>query len=57
MHDGLENAVLSAGLCHLANISYRSGRRLTLESGPTFVHDPEADKLLTRPVYRKPYIV
>jgi hypothetical protein len=56
LHDGIDNAYLSASLCHLANISYRVGRKLTLESGPTFANDPEANKLLTR-VYRKPYVV
>ncbi len=57
LHDPLENAVLSAGLCHLANISYRTGRKLTLEAGPKFTGDSEANKMLTRPVYRKPYVV
>lgn len=57
LHDGLDNAVLSAGLCHLANISYRTGRKLNLEEGPKFADDPEADKYLTRPAYRKPYVV
>jgi predicted dehydrogenase len=56
LHDGLDNAMLSAGLCHLANISYRTGRKLTLEAGPKFVNDAEANKLLTRD-YRKPYVV
>jgi predicted dehydrogenase len=56
LHDGLENAYLSAGLCHLANISYRVGRKLTIESGPKFTNDPDANKLLTRN-YRKPYVV
>ena len=56
LHDGLANAVLSAGLCHLANISYRTGRKLTLDAGPNFINDPEAAKLLTRD-YRKPYVV
>jgi predicted dehydrogenase len=56
LHDEIANAYLSASLCHLANISYRVGRRLTLEDGPKFVNDPEADKLLTRD-YRKPYVV
>jgi predicted dehydrogenase len=56
LHDGLDNAYLSASLCHLANISYRVGRKLTLESGPTFKNDAEANKLLTRD-YRKPYVV
>jgi predicted dehydrogenase len=56
LHDGIDNAYLSASLCHLANISYRVGRKLTLEAGPTFANDPEANKLLTR-IYRKPYVV
>jgi len=56
LHDEISNAYLSASLCHLANISYRVGRKLTLTPGPQFVNDPEADKLLTRD-YRKPYVV
>ena len=56
LHDGIDNAYLSASLCHLANISYRVGRKLTLESGPHFKNDPEANELLTRK-YRAPYIV
>jgi hypothetical protein len=57
LHDGIANAHLSAGLCHLANISYRNGRKLTLTAGPKFVGDAEADRLLTRNPYRKPYVV
>jgi predicted dehydrogenase len=57
LHDPLSNAILSADLCHLANISYRVGRKLTLESGPKFAGDSEATKMMTRPVYRKPYEV
>jgi predicted dehydrogenase len=56
LHDGLENAVKSADLCHLANISYRTGRKLTIEGG-NFVNDAEAQKMQTRDVYRKPYVV
>jgi len=56
LHDEISNAYLSASLCHLANISYRVGRRLTLTTGPKFVNDPDADKLLTRE-YRHPYVV
>ena len=56
LHDEIEIANLSAGMCHLANISYRVGRQLTLEDGPTFANDPEANKLLTRD-YREPYVV
>ncbi|MCW5963114.1 MAG: Gfo/Idh/MocA family oxidoreductase [Bryobacterales bacterium] len=58
--DEIGNAHLSAALCHLANISYRVGRKLTLAPGtagmPKFVNDPEAEKLLTRD-YRKPYVL
>jgi predicted dehydrogenase len=56
LHDEIANAALSASMCHLANISYRVGRKLTLAAGPKFVNDPEANKLLTRD-YRKPYVV
>ena len=46
---------LSSALPHLANISYRVGRALTLDpKTETFVGDKEADKLLTRE-YRKPF--
>jgi hypothetical protein len=41
----------------MANISYRVGRKLTLETGPKFTGDAEATKMITRPVYRKPYEV
>ena len=57
LHDPLSNDWLSASLCHLANISYRVGRKLTLEAGPKFTGDAEATKMLTRDVYRKPYVV
>ena len=57
LHDEIANAYLSASLCHLANISYRTGHKLTLESGPRFAGDAEANKQLTRPEYRKPYVV
>jgi hypothetical protein len=56
LHDPLNNAYLSASLCHLANISYRVGRQLTLQPGPRFANDADANKLLTRD-YRKPYVV
>jgi len=57
LHDEISNAYLSASLCHLANISYRTGRKLTLSPGPHFTNDAEANKMLTRPEYRKPYVV
>jgi predicted dehydrogenase len=56
LNDEIAGAHLSASLCHLANISYRVGRQLTLTAGPRFVNDAEADKLLTRD-YREPYVV
>jgi predicted dehydrogenase len=56
LHDEIGNAYLSASLCHLANISYRVGRKLTLTAGPKFTNDAEANKLITRD-YRKPYVV
>jgi hypothetical protein len=53
----IEIGAMSAALCHLANISYRVGRKLTLDAaGKSFVNDSEANKLITRD-YRKPYIV
>ena len=56
LHDEVGNAYLSASLCHMANISYRVGRKLTVAAGPKFANDAEANKLLTRD-YRKPYVV
>ena len=48
---------LSASICHLGNISYRTGRKLQFDpKTEKFVNDPEADKLLTRE-YRKPYLM
>jgi predicted dehydrogenase len=55
--DEIAIAYPSAGLCHLANISYRVGRMLTLEEGPKFKGDAEANELLTREKYREPYVV
>jgi len=59
LRDPIANAVPSADLCHLANISYRVGRELKIEPGPTpkFTNDAEATRMITRAVYRKPYEV
>ncbi len=47
----------STSLCHLANISYRLGRRLKFDAhGERFVDDKEADSYLTRN-YRHPFVV
>jgi len=51
----IEQGHLSAALCHLANISYRTGRSLRFDSAKeTFVNDADANKLLTRE-YRTPF--
>jgi len=48
---------LSAALCHLANISYRTGRKLAFDAArERFVGDAEANAQLTRN-YRPPYVV
>lgn len=57
LHDGINNAYLSASLCHLANISYRTGHKLNIEAGPKFTADPAANRLITRDAYRKGYVV
>src|SRR5580704_6634101 len=50
--------VTSANLVHMANISYRVGRKLTYDSATGgFASDAEATAMCTRPVYRSPYIV
>jgi len=57
LHDPIDNAHYSSALCHLANISFRLGRKLQFE--PTkekFVNDKDADQLLTRE-YRSPFVV
>jgi hypothetical protein len=48
---------MSATLCHLANIAYRTGRKLQWDAArKKFVNAPDADKLISRD-YRKPYVV
>jgi len=48
---------LSAALCHLANISYRTGRKLTFDPHEErFANDPEANRYVTRD-YRAPFVV
>jgi len=53
----VEIGTTSAALCHLANISYRTGRKLAFD--PTlmkFANDEQANRMLTRE-YRKSYVV
>ena len=53
----IEEGHQSAALCHLANISYRVGRKLTVAAGTeNFGTDYEANRLLSRD-YRAPYVV
>ncbi len=51
----VEQGHLSTSLCHLANISFRVGRKLEFDpETETFPGDAEANRLLTRE-YREPY--
>jgi predicted dehydrogenase len=57
LHCDIEEGHLSAAMCHLANTSYRLGRKLTFDPGTeTFGSDREANAYLTRK-YREPFIV
>jgi len=48
---------MSTSLCHLANIAFRTGRKLVFDPArETFPGDAEANALLTRK-YREPYVV
>jgi hypothetical protein len=48
---------LSTSLCHLANIAFRTGRKLTFDpKAETFPDDAEANQYLTR-TYREPFVV
>ena len=58
LHCDVNEGVLSSDLPHLANISYRLGRELYFNTAAEkFVNDTEADAMLTRKEYRKPYVV
>ena len=57
LHAEIAIGARAATLCHLANISYRLGRKLNFDpSAHKFTGDNEANKMLTRD-YRKPYVV
>jgi hypothetical protein len=53
----IEEGHRSAALAHLANISYRTGRKLSFDANrEKFNGDSEANALLSRK-YRAPYVV
>ncbi|HUS08486.1 MAG TPA: Gfo/Idh/MocA family oxidoreductase [Bryobacteraceae bacterium] len=53
----IEIGTMSATLCHLANISYRVGRKIQWDAARgRFANDEQANALITRD-YRKPYVV
>jgi predicted dehydrogenase len=55
--NNIEDGHLSAALSHLANISYRTGRKLTFDPArETFPGDAEAARHLSRQ-YRSPFVV
>jgi predicted dehydrogenase len=57
LHCEILEGHMSTSLCHLANISFRTGRKLTFDPATeTFPGDAEANALLTRK-YREPYVV
>jgi predicted dehydrogenase len=50
--------VTSAALVHMANISYRVGRKVNYDSASgSFAGDAQANAMMTRPAYRSPYLV
>ncbi|MGI8745448.1 MAG: Gfo/Idh/MocA family protein [Bryobacteraceae bacterium] len=59
LHGDVAEGVASVYLVHMANISYRLGRKLELEDATTlsFKNDAQANAMKTRPEYRKPYVV
>ena len=56
LHGEVAEGVTSAALVHMANTSYRLGRKLAFDpSTEKYVKDAEANAMLSRPVYREPY--
>jgi predicted dehydrogenase len=57
LHCEILEGHLSTALCHLANIAFRTGRKLTFDpKTETFPGDADANRYLTRK-YREPYVV
>jgi hypothetical protein len=57
LHCEIEDGHLSTSLCHLANIAYRTKRKLVFDpKTETFPGDEEANGWLRR-TYREPYVV
>jgi len=57
LHCDILEGHMSATLCHLANISFRAGRKLAFNPDTEkFVGDEEANRMLTRK-YREPYVL
>jgi len=57
LHCEILDGHMSATLCHLANISFRTGRKLVFNpETEKFVGDEEANRMLTRK-YREPYVL
>jgi predicted dehydrogenase len=60
LHADVAIGVMSADLCHIANASYRTGRKLAVDAAKGRFTGPGAEDgnaLLTRARYRAPYIV
>jgi len=53
----VETGVTSVDLVHMANISYRVGRKLKFDTTTGKFDDDQANAMQTRPEYRKPYSV
>ena len=57
LHAEIEIGAGTAALCHMANISYRLGRKLAFDPQlMRFIGDAEANRMITRE-YRRPYVV
>jgi len=57
LHADVEIGVLSAIMCHMANISYRVGRRLEWDDEHRWFVDDVRANLMTTRNYRRPYVV